>query len=115
MIRQGQPYDLDHVVPVSVYPINELWNLVPADPQLNQHTKRDRLPSFERLTRAQPHLAHTYTQYGGSRELAQALAADVRARFAMIEPGEHGFPQATASAVATYVDQLATLRNLVRF
>ena len=115
VIRQGQPYDLDHVVPVSLYPINELWNLVPAEPHFNQHNKRDRLPSLERLTRAQPHLAHTYTEYASSPDLAQALTADVQTRFATIETGEHDFPEAAASAVTHYVDQLATLRNLVRF
>lgn len=47
-ITYGVPYDLDHLVPVSVYPINELWNLVPADPVFNSHKKRDRLPSPER-------------------------------------------------------------------
>ncbi len=115
VIRDGSLYDLDHVIPVSVYPINELWNLVPADRDYNQHVKRDRLPSLERLVRAQPHLAQTYTYYRGSGELTQALVQDVRVRFATIEPRQHDFPQAIAAVVVNYVDQLATLRNLVRF
>lgn len=61
------PYDLDHLVPVSIYPINELWNLVPSDPSFNSHTKRDRLPSGERLSRAQPHLILAYSNYADSQ------------------------------------------------
>jgi HNH endonuclease len=44
-ITQGVEYDLDHLLPVSVYPINELWNLLPSDPNFNRNMKRDRLPS----------------------------------------------------------------------
>jgi hypothetical protein len=57
IIRKGSSYDLDHVVPLSVYPTNELWNLVPSDPVFNMHVKRDRLPGAERLARARPHLS----------------------------------------------------------
>ncbi|WP_425387991.1 hypothetical protein [Deinococcus marmoris] len=27
---------MDHIIPVSTYPINELWNLVPAEPFFNR-------------------------------------------------------------------------------
>jgi hypothetical protein len=55
-IVQGVPYDLDHLLPLSVYPINELWNLVPSAPTFNRHIKRDWLPSAERLQGARLHL-----------------------------------------------------------
>jgi len=32
-LRRPTEYDLDHLLPVSVYPINELWNLTPTDRQ----------------------------------------------------------------------------------
>lgn len=53
-ITKSGDYALDHLVPVSVYPTNELWNLVPADAHINSHIKRDRLPAPERLMRAIP-------------------------------------------------------------
>jgi len=82
IVRPGQ-YDLDHLVPVSIYPINELWNLVPSDPDFNSHKKRDRLPTRQSLERAQPHLMRTYATYEVSKDLATALHQDVAVRFAM--------------------------------
>jgi HNH endonuclease len=35
-------YAMDHIVPIAVYPTNELWNLVPSDHYFNLHTKRAR-------------------------------------------------------------------------
>jgi hypothetical protein len=29
-LTQPHHYDLDHLVPLSLYPINELWNLLPV-------------------------------------------------------------------------------------
>lgn len=39
-------YDVDHVIPFSLWGNNHLWNLVPADAKVN-NAKRDRLPSGE--------------------------------------------------------------------
>ena len=38
-------YDVDHCLPWSVWPCGDLWNLMPAQPRINRHDKRDRLPS----------------------------------------------------------------------
>jgi predicted house-cleaning noncanonical NTP pyrophosphatase (MazG superfamily) len=51
-LRRAIDYDLDHLLPVSVYPINELWNLAPTDRRFNQHVKRDRLPTHDLLVAA---------------------------------------------------------------
>jgi HNH endonuclease len=37
--------DIDHCLPWSAWPCGDLWNLLPASPRVNQHLKRDRLPS----------------------------------------------------------------------
>lgn len=107
------PYDLDHIVPVSVYPINELWNLVPADPNFNSHTKRDRLPSPKRLSEARPHLLLAYTNYGLSPPLAQAIHEDVAVRFARITGRD--FVREVTDAVMDFVASLADTRNLAQF
>ncbi len=104
-------YDLDHVVPVSVHPFHELWNLVPADRQFNQHRKRARLPGDEALRRAEPRLAATYASYARAAELDRALRADVALRFARAAPGPNG----VASAVVDLVTNIADSRNLARF
>ncbi|RZK34411.1 MAG: hypothetical protein EOO61_13640 [Hymenobacter sp.] len=39
-LTQSYQYDLDHLLPLTVYPINELWNLLPVDREFNQRVKR---------------------------------------------------------------------------
>ena len=74
-------YDLDHILPVSIYPINEMWNSVPSDRTFNQHTKRDRLPDFDSSRYATPHLTRTYQLYNSTNSLSHVLQQDALARF----------------------------------
>ena len=37
-------FDVDHVIPFSLWHNNDLWNLLPADPKVNNH-KRDKIVS----------------------------------------------------------------------
>jgi hypothetical protein len=106
-------YDLDHIVPVSVYPINELWNLVPSDPDFNSHTKRNRLPSSIRLLEAKPHLRRAYANYGLSQPLARAMQEDTALRFATITGRDLALE--VTEAVIDFVDSLTETRNLARF
>jgi hypothetical protein len=115
LIVQGIQYDLDHLLPVSLYPINELWNLVPAEPKFNSHTKRDRLPTLEKLRQAQPHLELAYRHYSTSNLLLVALQEDVEVRFSTVSRSTVSFPLALASAVVDLIDIVAESRNLARF
>lgn len=45
--------DIDHCLPWAAWPCDDLWNLMPAHPQINRHSKRDRLPSVEALEGSQ--------------------------------------------------------------
>ncbi len=45
-------YDVDHCLPWSVWPCSDLWNLMPAQPSINRHEKRDRLPSYAAMSGA---------------------------------------------------------------
>jgi hypothetical protein len=45
--------DIDHCLPWSAWPCGDLWNLLPASRRVNQHLKRDRLPSAGTLAAAQ--------------------------------------------------------------
>ena len=45
-------FDIDHCLPWSVWPCGDLWNLVPAHARVNQHEKRDRIPSAAALASA---------------------------------------------------------------
>lgn len=41
----GEKYDVDHLLPFSVWFNNDLWNMLPSDKALNQHKKRDKIPT----------------------------------------------------------------------
>ena len=112
-LRRSVDYDLDHLLPVSVYPINELWNLAPTDRRFNQHVKRDRLPSHELLLAAAPRLELAYQHYTSSRRLSEALQQDVAARFT--RAGSAPDPRAITSLVIDFLDRAAEARNLPRF
>ena len=114
-INRNISYDLDHLLPVSVYPINELWNLVPADPKFNSHTKRDRLPTVERLLQAKPYIELAYSRYIESGALSRALREDVGVRFFSVQPDAINFPTVVAGAVVDLIDLVAESRNLARF
>jgi SAM-dependent methyltransferase len=45
--------DIDHCLPWSAWPCDDLWNLLPAHRRINQHQKRDQIVSAELLQRSQ--------------------------------------------------------------
>jgi hypothetical protein len=114
-IGPGTSYDVDHLIPLSIYPVNEIWNLVPSDRDFNQHRKRDRLPRSERLKTAEPILAQTYGTYSLAQSLAEALVEDVGLRFATIDLHSTQFTTDVARATVGFLEQVADSRNWARF
>jgi hypothetical protein len=104
-------YQLDHVVPLSVYPFHEMWNLVPADARFNMFEKRARLPGSDALSVAAPRLQRTYEAYVRSPELGRALRDDVTSRFS----GAAGDPRSAVVAVTDLIESIALARNVARF
>lgn len=100
-ISKPGDYDLDHLTPISVLPINELWNLVPADARFNSHVKGNRLPSPQRLQQAVPRLALAYGHYQASTLLDRAMRDDVRVRFAGVEAADTAISLALSQALCT--------------
>ena len=105
-------YAIDHIIPVSVYPTNELWNLVPSNEYFNAHVKRARMPTARRMASATRHLARTYGLYMSSQALGQALGSDLRERFALSRVGK---PEDVAEAVAGATLAIADARSVARF
>lgn len=105
-------YAIDHIVPISVYPTNELWNLVPSDERFNAYVKRARMPTPSRMSEAAPRLARTYGLYAASVALKDALDSDVGERFALPPVSE---PEAVARAVAKIALAIADARAVERF
>lgn len=56
--RQLSNYDIDHLIPLSVWKNNDLWNLLPSDSRTNNQ-KRNKIPSPEIIER-QKHLIVDY-------------------------------------------------------
>jgi SAM-dependent methyltransferase len=49
---KANTFDIDHCLPWSVWPCSDLWNLMPAHTRVNQHEKRNRLPSATAMATA---------------------------------------------------------------
>jgi SAM-dependent methyltransferase len=63
-------FDIDHLLPFSLWRSNDLWNLLPASPAVNRE-KRDLLPTKDLLRKRQDVIIHYWTK----------LRQDMRARF----------------------------------
>ncbi len=50
-------YDIDHVIPFSIWKNNDLWNLLPAQSTVN-NKKRDKIPSVELITNQKEIIIH---------------------------------------------------------
>lgn len=112
-IINGTEYDLDHLMPLAIYPSNALWNLVPADAQFNRNTKRDKLASQSRLQAAIPDLAKTYENYQHSPVLSRVLKEDLELRFTSNE-----YPRTTleiANRVTAFMLDICKARNVAEF
>ncbi len=63
-VWSGKPlysYDIDHCLPFSYWPNNDLWNLLPSSREENR-VKRDRLPSKARLHTSRQHITDWWQQ-----------------------------------------------------
>ena len=113
-LTQPQHYDLDHLLPLAVYPVNELWNLLPVDREFNQHTKRDKVPDAQRLTAAEPLLAAAYSTYHRSPALQKAVREDAALRFSGLRT-DHTFAAMLANRAVRFIDDVAAARYVQRF
>jgi CRISPR/Cas system Type II protein with McrA/HNH and RuvC-like nuclease domain len=54
-------YNIDHIIPFTVWKNNDLWNLFPARPDLN-NKKRDKIPSPEVIENRRELIIHYWEQ-----------------------------------------------------
>lgn len=72
--------DIDHALPWSAWPCSDLWNLFPASRRVNQHEKRDRLPSALALAQArEPILTWWHAGWNADPGLTERFWAEARA------------------------------------
>jgi hypothetical protein len=57
----AKKYEIDHSMPFSRWPNNDLWNLLPADSDINGQ-KRDRLPTEHKLLASKERIQHWWQE-----------------------------------------------------
>ena len=60
---KNENYDVDHLLPFSVWFNNDLWNMLPTDRALNQHKKRDKIPTRELIENRADVIVHYWGKY----------------------------------------------------
>lgn len=65
----GKNYDVDHMLPFSVWFNNDLWNMLPTDRVLNQQKKKDKIPTRELIEKR----AYSIINYWRHYQLAMPL------------------------------------------
>jgi len=111
-IKKGVEYQVDHLIPIAVRPMNELWNLAPTDPAFNLK-KRDRLPSEETLLKAERPLIGTYRLYQNSDVLGKTLYEDSQTRFGL-KPSNR-FAEELVRLTCSLIAHITEKRNVAQF
>lgn len=111
-IRQNVKYEVDHLIPIAVRPMNELWNLIPTDPTFNLK-KRDRLPSADNLAKARVPLIEAYRLYQHSEKLAPSLYDDSQSRFGL-KPRDK-FAEELCDLTCSFITSITEARNVAQF
>ena len=70
-----QEYDIDHSLPFSRWPNNDLWNLLPTDSTVNNQ-KSDSLPTEQKLKQAKERIQHWWQQAWLDETSASLLRAE---------------------------------------
>jgi hypothetical protein len=60
---RGNTYDVDHVLPYSVWFNNDLWNMLPTDRKLNQNLKKAMIPTAKLIEYRAETIKHYWNQY----------------------------------------------------
>lgn len=60
-------YDIDHIIPFSIWKNNDLWNLLPAKAKINNQ-KRDKIPSESLIDKSSDLIAHYWQMLHRAKE-----------------------------------------------
>jgi SAM-dependent methyltransferase len=94
--------DIDHALPWAAWPCGDLWNLLPAHRRVNQHQKRDRLPSEAILQRAHDGILHWWDAAYLNRQdtVATRFSEEAKASLPGLRgPGQDASPEEIFTAM----------------
>lgn len=95
--RSIRKFDVDHLIPFSVWRNNNLWNLLPAAPALNNR-KRDKIPAPALLRRQRAPILHYWALLGAA--YPQRFQKEVHLSLLGDRPAEGWQPAAFEQLVA---------------
>lgn len=103
--------DIDHCLPWSAWPCGDLWNLLPAHRTVNQHAKRDRLPTETLLQAARVSILRWWeAAYEQGELLPRRFAEEARASLPGLA-GDAGVPPLPDAVFAAVSLQRLRLRH----
>ena len=81
-------FDIDHCIPWAAWPCDDLWNLLPSAPAINQQ-KRDRLPSAEALVASRDRILEWWeTAYVRREEMSERFFIEARSSLPLFDEPE---------------------------
>jgi len=65
----GSNYDVDHLLPFSVWFNNDLWNMLPTDRTINQRNKKAKIPTRKLIEKRADIIMHYWNDYQQAKPL----------------------------------------------
>uniref|UniRef100_UPI002ACD9CCC HNH endonuclease domain-containing protein n=1 Tax=Chloroflexus sp. TaxID=1904827 RepID=UPI002ACD9CCC len=108
-----QDYAIDHVIPYAVWGNNDLWNLLPAHPQVNQ-AKSDALPARSLLIARRMVIIDYWQRYAQIPSFQPRFATQIR-RALNCDPHRPDWPYIAFAGLEEIIERTATTRGLPRW
>ncbi len=105
-------FDVDHAIPYSLRHDNSLWNLLPADPNINNH-KRDKLPTQNLILRNKDKLIYYWELL--DNELADVFLSDFTRFTGRPKMAESGWQLLLFWSFSEAVETTASRRGIERW
>lgn len=102
-------YDIDHSLPFSRWPNNDLWNLLPTDSQVNNN-KSDKLPTEQKLKQAKERIQHWWQTAWLSNNASSIANNEVREVAAAYHTSNTAFMPSLTAIQTIDINQAQTKR-----
>ena len=105
-------FDVDHVIPFSIWNNNDLWNLLPSDPKIN-HQKRDRIVTLPILRSSKDRIIHYWKIL--YQEAPQRFQTELRRTLLGSRPSLENWETRAFSTLSEAVETIALQRGVERW